>query len=301
MEEIAQDVALVEMPIVNAYLVGNSSSWVLVDSGTPGNAGKIKEAAESRFGAGSKPRAILLTHGHFDHAGSAADLAEEWGVRVYAHRLESPFLTGKSSYPPHDPTAPGFFSFMVRFMPARSTNLSNRLEEFGNNLPALGLDDWQVQFTPGHTAGHVCFFRKSDGVLLAGDALTTMNIDNFFDMVAKRKEVCRPPAPATTDWQQARRSVQLLAGLRPNVIAAGHGLPMKGAADQLQQLADHFPIPSHGRYVSEPARTDETGITYLPPAPFDPLPKIAAGVAAATVLAGAGALVLKKHSSRSRH
>jgi glyoxylase-like metal-dependent hydrolase (beta-lactamase superfamily II) len=294
MEEIARDVAVVAMPMVNAYLVGNPTNWVLVDSGTPGNAGKIKEAAEARFGAGSKPRAILLTHGHFDHAGSASDLARDWNVRVYSHRLEWPYLNGSSSYPPHDPTAPGFFSFMVRFMPARTANVGDRLAELGNNLPELGLADWQVHFTPGHTPGHVAFFRKSDGVLLAGDALTTVNVDNAFDLIAKRQQVCRPPAPATTDWQMARRSFQLLASLRPNVIAAGHGVPMKGAADQLQQLADHFPIPTHGRYVNEPARADETGITYLPPPPFDPLPKIGTGVAAAAVLAGAGALVLKK-------
>ena len=294
MEEIARDVAVVAMPIVNAYLVGNSSNWVLVDSGTPGSAAKIKQAAEARFGAGAKPRAILLTHGHVDHAGSAGDLACEWGVSVYAHRLEWPYLNGSSSYPPHDPTAPGFFSFMIRFMPARTANVGDRLAELGNSLPALGLVDWQVQFTPGHTAGHVSYFRQSDGVLLAGDALTTVNVDNAFDLLTKRQQVCRPPAAATTDWQKARQSVQLLASLRPNVIAAGHGAPMRAAADQLQELAEHFPIPSHGRYVNEPARADETGITYLPPPAFDPVPKIATGVAAAAVLAAAGALVLKK-------
>lgn len=296
MQEIARDVAVVTMTISNAYLVGNSENWILVDSGTPGNSGKIKQAAESRFGAGSKPRAILLTHGHFDHAGSAPDLANEWGVGVYSHRLEWPYLTGRSSYPPIDPTAPGFFSFLARFFPSHSVTLGDHLAEIGNNLPALGLEDWQVEFTPGHTPGHVAFYRKSDGVLLAGDALTTVNLDNVFDTLVKRQQVCRPPTPATTNWQEARRSVQLLAGLRPNLIAPGHGTPMQGAADQLEQLADHFPIPSHGRYVNEPARADETGITYLPPPPFDPVPKIATGVVAAAVLAGAGALVLKKRA-----
>jgi glyoxylase-like metal-dependent hydrolase (beta-lactamase superfamily II) len=296
MQEIARDVALVAMPIVNAYLVGNSGNWVLVDTGTPGNAGKIKQAAEARFGPGARPRAILLTHGHPDHAGSAADLAQTWGVRVYSHRLEWPYLNGSSSYPPPDPTAPGFFSFVVRFMPARTIDLGNLLAELGSNLRALGLEEWLLEFTPGHTSGHVCYFRQSDGVLLAGDALTTMNVDNAWDVITKRQQVCRPPTPATTDWQAARRSVQLLASLRPKLIAAGHGVPMKGAADQLQELADRFPFPSHGRYLKEAARADETGVTYLPPPPFDPVPKIATGVAAAAVLAGAGALVLKKRA-----
>lgn len=294
MEEIARDVAVVPLGIANAYLVGNAERWVLVDSGAPGNASKIKEAAEARFGSGAKPTAILLTHGHFDHAGSTPALAREWGVRVYTHRLEWPYLTGKSSYPPLDPTAPGFFSFMTRFFPSRTVNIGDLLEELGINLPALGLEGWETHFTPGHTPGHLSFYRQSDRVLLAGDALTTVNVDNFFDFVAKKQEVCRPPAPATTDWEKARSSVQLLAGLKPNVIAPGHGKPMRGAAEQLQKLAENFPVPEHGRYVNEPALADESGITYLPPPPFDPVPKITAGVAAAAVLAGAGALVLKK-------
>src|SRR5579884_4088202 len=105
MEEIARDVAIVPMLIVNAYLLGTQDNWVLVDTGTPGNASKIRKAAEARFGSNAKPKAILLTHGHFDHAGSAKDLLSAWDVRVYAHRSEWPFLNGKSDYPPMDPTA----------------------------------------------------------------------------------------------------------------------------------------------------------------------------------------------------
>ena len=297
MEELARDVATVAMMMSNAYLVGDAHSWVLVDSGTPGNEKKIKEAAEARFGPGAKPRAIVLTHGHFDHAGSSGPLAQMWGVQIYAHRLEWPYLDGRSSYPPNDPTAPGFFSAMSRLFPARTVHVGDRLQEIGNSLPELGMDQWEALATPGHTPGHVAFFRSSDGVLLAGDALTTMDLNSFLATVTKRKQVCGPPFPATTDWLQARRSVERLAALRPRVIAAGHGLPMQDAADELAELAKHFPIPEHGRYVSEAARADESGITYLPPAPVDALPKIAAGVAAGIAIAGLGALMAKKARS----
>jgi glyoxylase-like metal-dependent hydrolase (beta-lactamase superfamily II) len=297
MREIAPDVAVVPMMIANAYLVGNRLSWVLVDSGSPGSDDKIREAAEARFGPGAKPQAIVLTHGHFDHAGSCPALARIWGVRVYAHRLEWPYLNGQSSYPPLDPTAPGFFSALGRFFPSRAVNIGDRLEEIGSNLPALGMTDWQTIHTPGHTPGHVAFFRPRDGVLLAGDALTTMNLDSFFATLIKRKQVCRPPAPATTDWQQARRSVRELAGLRPSVIAAGHGQPMHDAAEELASLAAHFPIPKRGRYVAEPARADETGLTYLPPPPVDLVPKIAAGVITGVAIAGIGALLRKRTRS----
>ena len=293
MEEIARDVAVVPMTIVNAYLVGNAQSWVLVDSGSPGNAKKIREAAESRFGPNAKPKGIILTHGHFDHASSAPELAKLWDVKVYAHRLEWPFLTGKSAYPPLDPTAPGFFSAISRFMPSRTANVADRIADLNGSLPSLGLSDWEIIDTPGHTPGHVSFFRARDGVLLAGDAFATVNMDSFVDLVSKKPEVSRPATPGTYDWPKARVSVQTLAKLRPKVIGAGHGVPMTNAATGLEKLAANFPVPEHGRYVTEPALFDENGITYLPPAPPDNLPKVAGGVAAAVALAAAGAFLLK--------
>jgi glyoxylase-like metal-dependent hydrolase (beta-lactamase superfamily II) len=293
MEEIAQDVAVVSLTIVNAYLVGDAQGWVLVDSGTSGNEDKIQEAAEARFGPGIKPNAIVLTHGHFDHASSAKALAERWGVRVYAHRLELPYLTGRSAYPPLDPTAPGFFSAISRFFPAHTADLRPHVEAINCSEPFPGVPGWECIDTPGHTPGHLAFYRRSDGTLLAGDAVTTMDQENFFGLLTKLPRLRRPPVPATTDWQQAQQSVQKLAILRPKVIAAGHGKPMIGAADKLQNLADHFPIPQQGRYVNEPARADETGVTYLPPAPPDRAPKVVTGLAAGAAIAVVGTLIAR--------
>jgi len=294
MEEIARDLAVVPMSFVNAYLLGDSRSWVLIDSGMPGNAKKIKEAAEARFGPAARPQAIVLTHGHFDHAGSAKDLAEMWDVQVYAHRLERPYLTGQSQYPPLDPSAPGAFSALSRFFPSKAPFVGDRYAELAKNLPELGLSDWELVETPGHTAGHVSFFRRSDGTLIAGDALTTVNMDNAVDLITKRQQVSRPPTPGTPDWPQARKSVQALNALPVRLIAAGHGVPMSLIADQLKQLAENFPVPEYGRYVSESARADETGVTYLPTAPPDRVLRALTGVAAGVVLAGAGVWLLKK-------
>lgn len=276
MEEIARGVAVIPMTIANAYLVGTRESWTLVDSGIPGNVRGIRNAAESMFGVGARPRAIVVTHGHFDHAGSAAPLADEWQVPIYAHRLELAYLTGRSTYPPLDATAPGFFCGLSRLFPSRTVNLGQRVQPFADDP----LPGWEMHQTPGHTPGHVSFFRRADGVLLAGDALTTMDLDSLIATLTKRKEVCRPPVPATSDWVKARRSVELLAGLDPEVIAAGHGAPMHGAAEELRRFAANFRPPSHGRYVTEPVRSDENGVQWLPPKPPDVVPAIAAGVAA---------------------
>lgn len=294
MEEIARDLAVIPLSIVNAYLVGDSRSWVLVDSGMPGNAGKIKAAAEKRFGPEARPRAILLTHGHFDHAGSSKELADLWDVPVYAHPLERPYLTGASQYPPLDTSAPGFFSLMARAFRSKTVYVGARLADLGSNLPELGMSDWELVRTPGHTPGHVSFFRRSDSTLLAGDALTTVNIDNPIDLITKRQQVCRPPTPGTPDWEQARQSVQAINALHPRLIAAGHGTPMSVVSDQLNELANHFPVPKYGRYVRQPARADETGVTYLPPEPPDRLVRATTGVAAALILGGVGAFLLRR-------
>jgi glyoxylase-like metal-dependent hydrolase (beta-lactamase superfamily II) len=233
MREIAPGVAIIPTLIANAYLVGDDTSWVLVDACTPGNEGRIRRAAEHRFGRDSRPGAILLTHGHFDHAGSAGALADFWRIKIYAHPLELPFVTGQSLYPPFDLSGPGFFTRIARFFPTGTVNLGSRVSALTPSQSPPGLPNWEVIETPGHTPGHVAFFRRSDGVLLAGDAVTTMNLDSMLDTLLQRKKVCRPPVPATMNWKDARRSVELLAGLRPSLIAAGHGVPMRAAADEL--------------------------------------------------------------------
>jgi glyoxylase-like metal-dependent hydrolase (beta-lactamase superfamily II) len=291
--EVTPDVTRLALGIVNAYLVGEAGGpWVLVDAGTPGNAEKIRAEAQQLFGAEARPEAIVLTHGHTDHSGSAAELSDAWDVPVYAHPLELPFLTGLSVYPPPDPTVGGPFALLSRFIPRRTVHLGG---ERARELPAggmvPGLPDWRWIHTPGHTPGHVCLFRPEDHVLLAGDALATVDADSFSGMLSRRKKISRPATPVTPDWDAAERSVREMASLRPRVLAPGHGEPMEGptVAEKLAAFAEDFVAPQHGRYVGEPARFDERGVAWLPPAPPDPLPKVAAVVGTA-LLAGTVAL-----------
>ena len=251
MREIAPGVAVITTLIANAYVLGDAASWVLVDACTPGNDQRMRKAAESRFGAGARPRAIVLTHGHFDHAGSAGPLADAWGVPVFAHPLELPYLTGQAHYPPFDRSSPGFFTQMARFLPMRSVNLGSRVSACSAAAPVPGLPDWEIIETPGHTPGHVSHFRRRDRILIAGDAVTTMNLDSFFDTVLRRREICRPPVPATSNWRDGKRSVELLASLRPSWVCAGHGLPVAEAAAALARLAGSFPIPNRANASAE--------------------------------------------------
>jgi glyoxylase-like metal-dependent hydrolase (beta-lactamase superfamily II) len=293
-EVVAPGVVRIALGVVNAYLVGEAGGpWVLVDAGTPGNAEGIRAEAEERFGSGARPQAIVLTHGHADHSGSAAELSGLWGVPVYAHRLELPFLTAQSAYPPPDPTVGGPFALISRYMPRQTIDLG---EERTRELPAggevPGMPGWRWIHAPGHTPGHVCLFRPEDRVLLAGDALATVDADSFSGMLRRRQKISRPATPVTPDWGAAGRTVREIAALRARVLAPGHGEPMEGptVAKELETFAENFAAPERGRYVGEPARFDERGVAWLPPAPPDPLPKAAAALGTALLVAGTGAV-----------
>jgi glyoxylase-like metal-dependent hydrolase (beta-lactamase superfamily II) len=297
-KEIARGVFYVPIGIANVYCVGVSGrSWVLIDSSVPGRGWQIRRAAESIYGPAARPEAIFLTHGHMDHAGSASELADFWNVPIFAHRLEIPYLTGQSEYPPLDPTTGGFLAFMGRFFAPKTSDLGDRVRVLDRDLP--GLDGWEWHHTPGHSPGHVSLFRREDAILLAGDALTTVNLDSFFATVTKTQRLGPPPAPSTYDWVRAAESVRRFVELRPLTIACGHGVPMSGgkAVIQLGELASHFPRPEQGRYVREPAVTDERGVVSLPPKPADALPGMAVGLG---IAAAAGAMFAMAAQRRKR-
>ena len=243
----------------------------------------IQRAAESRFGGKSRPVAIVLTHGHFDHAGNANTLARAWDVPVYAHTLEIPYLTGRSNYPPIDPTVGGAIAAMSRMFPRQPPRVDG-VQQLPVDLMSQ-MPGWGWIHTPGHTAGHVSLFRASDALLLAGDALVTMNMDSWIEQVRRTPEPCRPPAPLTTDWVAAATSVRQLGALEAKAIGAGHGLPIAGdeVAAAVHRFAETFTPPAHGRYVQSPARTGPDGVEWLPPPVPDPFPQQAMGAALVTL------------------
>ncbi len=268
MREIANGVTCVPIGFVNAYLVSEGGRWFLVDTGILRQAEKIRQCAEDLFGAGTKPEFIVLTHGHFDHAGSAQELAEMWDVPIYAHRLELPYLTGRDVYPPFDPTVGGPLAFVLRFLPRGKFDLSPRIHDLSElEQPLLG--EWQVIESPGHAPGHISLWRDKDKTLVAGDAWTTIDV-NTWSGALKGPDVYPTAFTATCDFDAVKRSMQVLAELRPRVLACGHGVPMAGSdvADEMQMEADEF-VPPGGRYEFQPAQTDEYGVLTLPAKPFD--------------------------------
>jgi glyoxylase-like metal-dependent hydrolase (beta-lactamase superfamily II) len=257
--EIVSTVAYSRLAIANVVYVGHEDSWVLIDAGVWGSTNAILRSVENRFGNGSRPRAIVLTHGHFDHVGALPELAERWDVPIYAHPLEHPYLNGSQQYPPPDPSVGGgLMSALSRFFPRGPIDVSRWLVELPTDGRVSDMPGWRWIATPGHTPGHVSLWREADRMLIAGDAFITTAQESAYAVLTQRPELHGPPKYYTTDWKSAGASVSWLASLEPETAITGHGPPLHGPAlrTALHQLADRFEviaIPPQGRYVNRPS------------------------------------------------
>jgi len=221
-------------------------------------------------------------------------------VPVYAHPLEMPYLTGKASYAPPDPWVGGLMALTSRMYPRGPLDLGHRVRELPEDGSVPFLSDWRWIATPGHSPGHVSFYRQRDGVLVAGDAFVTTRQESALAVLTQAQHVCGPPRYFTHDWQSAARSVRTLAALNPSVAATGHGTPMWGRRlmSQLRDLADHFEereVPENGRYAHEAVVSTEDGPQQVPPA--RPVP--AKAVMTASAIAGAFLAMAMRSRNRS--
>lgn len=253
--EVAAGVWGLRTLFANTAFIGRSGSdWILVDTGLGNFAGSIMHIAREQFG--KPPQAIVLTHGHFDHVGNLKELLEEWkGTPVYAHPLELPYLTGKEDYPPADPSVGGgLMAVAAPLYPHRGIDLDAAVHPLPEDGTVPGAKGWAWVHTPGHSPGHISLFRPEDRVLVAGDALITVKQESAFAVITQHKELHGPPAYFTLDWVEAEKSVRKLALLDPQVLLAGHGLPM--AVPELSPALAHLcktfkelSVPTQGKFV----------------------------------------------------
>jgi glyoxylase-like metal-dependent hydrolase (beta-lactamase superfamily II) len=257
---VADDLCYLKLMIVNVVLWGSPGSpeWVLIDAGLRTSADEIVQCSEKRFG-NVPPVAIVLTHGHFDHVGSASTLAEKWDVPVYAHPAELPYLDGTASYPPPDPwVGGGIMALLSPLFPRGPIDLGKRLKPLPNDHSVPGMTGWRWIHTGGHAPGHISLWREPDKALLAGDAFITTGQESAYEVAVQKLEMHGPPRYFTPDWETARESVQELAALDPELVITGHGAPAKGpgmraALNRLAREFDAVAVPKEGKYVSRPA------------------------------------------------
>lgn len=258
---------------VNYYMIQDEASgaWALVDTGLKWSAPKIRNMATELFGEGTRPAAIILTHGHFDHVGALATLIDEWNVPVYVHPLEVPYLSGQSAYPPYDPTVGGgLLSALSWLYPKGPIDIQEYIRVLPNDNSIPGFPEWKYLHTPGHSPGHISLFRESDRVLLAGDAFVSTQSESAIQAFTNARHLNGPPRYSTCNWASAEVSVIKLAALDPEVAATGHGPAirgeeLRGALRLLSQQFKRRALPEEGRFVSEPAVTNEKGVQFVPP------------------------------------
>jgi glyoxylase-like metal-dependent hydrolase (beta-lactamase superfamily II) len=262
--EVAPDVYGLEVgegiSRANVYFVRSGSSSVLIDAGLANCGGIIRRTAESLFGANARPASILLTHNHPDHSGSAVELARMWDCPVYVHPDELPYaaiddLATIEKYA--NPLDRWIVLPILRMMPRErveatisGSSIKALVRAFDPRAAVPGLPGWESIPTPGHTPGHVAFFRTSDRVLIAGDAVVTVELNSVWGFLLwglrlNKQRVSGPPWYSTWNWKMAKESVALLARLEPRVLATGHDVPISGSAiaRELSAFADRFSGP----------------------------------------------------------
>ncbi len=152
----------------NAFIVDGDDGVVLIDTGLPKRHGAILDGLTS---LGRKPEdiaAIVITHGHFDHAGGAAVLKRNSGAALIASEIDAPVVRGDASAPPAPiMDFPILRSLIGLFPKAEGVAIDHTVVE--GSVPVVS--DLSVVPTPGHTPGHISLLlERHGGVLFAGDS-----------------------------------------------------------------------------------------------------------------------------------
>lgn len=230
--EAAPGVWQIVLPWTRAYVLTDGVAFSLVDTGTCRDL-PLLLAAIGELGLNPEVcRSILLTHGHCDHAGNAAYFATRYGAKVYAHAAEQPFLETAQTYAPVGLRILGpsgvLFSLGEVYWPVQRFSLDTLVS--ADDVIATPAGNWRVLHTPGHTPGHVSYFRESDHTLLSGDAILTV-------MPYTRQAGLSLAQPVfATDLTQARHSAHQLVALAPRLLLPGHGAPLR--EDTAARLTD---------------------------------------------------------------
>lgn len=221
MKQLAEDVYMLKgFPpnAINVYVAGD----VLIDAAT-------RQAEKRIFKqiAGRTIAAHALTHVHPDHQGCSHVVCERLGIPLWCGQDDVPAMESAGSVT--SPKAPRWLQrAQERWWIGPPHPVSRVLRE-GDEVAGFTVLD-----TPGHTRGHVSFWRESDRVLILGDVLNNM------DTRTGVPGLNQPPGMFTTDPVRNRASIRRLAALRPALACFGHGAPLRDP-DKLADFAAQLP------------------------------------------------------------
>ncbi len=236
---VADGVHLIQHAHVNCWLIEDEDGLTLVDAGLPGVWVPLGEAIRALGHRPEDVRALVLTHAHFDHVGTARRLQDRLGLPVLVHRDDRrlaahPYRYAREHpaalYPIRHPRAIPILGAMVAAGAVRVRGVKGTQElHSGDVLEVPGRP--RVVATPGHTAGHVSLHLPERDAVLTGDALVTL--DPYLGRTGPRIVA----GAATADSARALRSLDAIASTSARHVLPGHGDPWDGGAAEAARLA----------------------------------------------------------------
>lgn len=207
----------------------------VVDCGFPGYHDQLPPALAEIDRSLDSVAAIVLTHYHSDHVGSAERIRAETGAPVYAPAGDADGVRGGKVPLPDGLAASLWRPAMIRYMAHALRNGARKVTpvsevrtyEDGEVLAEAG--GLRAVHTPGHTAGHCSLLAERAGVLFAGDALATTSF------IGGR--MGPQLVPFNEDTSRARESLSRLEGLAADVVVVGHGAPFAGTPSEAVRAA----------------------------------------------------------------
>jgi hydroxyacylglutathione hydrolase len=190
---------------VNAYLTGD----VLIDAGCRQSSGRILRQLD-----GHKVSAHALTHAHPDHQGASRDVCERLGVPFWCPEADIPAAEDPNVIRERQPD-----KFMAVFFWRIFHGLGHKVDKAIRNGDEVA--GFKAIDAPGHSAGHVVFWREADRTLIIGDVLA--NMDQYTGIPGLHE----PKHSLSPDPQRNRESARRLAALEPELVCFGHGAPLR--------------------------------------------------------------------------
>jgi len=192
---------------------------ILVDPGPQSCEETLLEAL-----GGERPKALLLTHIHFDHAGASGALVRRWpDLDVYVHERGAPHMANPEKLVASAARLYGGEEGLRDTWGDVVPIPEERLQILSGGESVLGFD---VQYTPGHASHHVCYFHRDSGVAFVGDMAGVRIPPSALTLA--------PTPPPDIDVEAWERSLETIAAWEPQTLALTH---FGTAGDPAAQLA----------------------------------------------------------------